>query len=270
MAKTNALSWLLPDAEATRRAAVAIVGLGLMTGLATASPSVRAADTEPNTPSITQASEPSNAPAISLPGAPADKPADKPAPKAKAPSAKELTPNPVTAEQQRFTPTVEQMRNAKAIVETGEKMKLPPRAQVIAVATALQESTLHNYGHLGERNDHDSQGLFQQRPSMGWGTPEQITNPEYAATKFYERLVQVKDWDKKPLTVSAQAVQVSAYPDHYAKWEKMAADLVLACHGEGPYAKQAAEAEKAEKADKAKAEKAEKEKAHKDEKADER
>jgi hypothetical protein len=263
MAKTNVLSWLLPDAEATRRAAVAIVGLGLMTGLATTSPSVSAADTEANTPSITQTSEPSNAPAISLPGTPADKPAEKPVQaKPKAPSAKELTPNPVTAEQQRFTPTVEQMRNAKAIVETGEKMKLPPRAQVIAVATALQESTLHNYGHLGERNDHDSQGLFQQRPSMGWGTPEQITNPEYAATKFYERLVQVKDWDKKPLTVAAQTVQVSAFPNHYAKWEKMAADLVLACHGEGPYAKLAAEAEKAEK------EKAEKETAHKAEKAE--
>ena len=84
-----------------------------------------------------------------------------------------------------------------------------------------------------------------------WGSPEQITDPEYAATKFYERLVQVKDWDKKPLTVSAQTVQVSAFPNHYAKWEKMAADLVLATHGEGPYAKQAAEVEKADKAEKA-------------------
>src|SRR5688500_14285864 len=68
----------------------------------------------------------------------------------------------------------EQMRNAAIIINTGAELKLPPRAWVIAVATAMQESRLTNLGHLGSANDHDSQGLFQQRPSAGWGTPAEV------------------------------------------------------------------------------------------------
>ncbi|MER7336138.1 hypothetical protein ABT339_31500, partial [Micromonospora sp. NPDC000119] len=100
------------------------------------------------------------------------------------------------------------------------------RAAVVAIATALQESKLENLGHLGERNDHDSQGLFQQRPSSGWGTVEQITDPEYSTMAFLKGLKQVDGWQDMPLTVAAQTVQVSAYPDHYAQWERQAADLV--------------------------------------------
>lgn len=155
---------------------------------------------------------------------------------APAPSVETLMPYGVQVQQETFTPSAEQMANAEAIVATGEKLNVTDRAKVIAVATALQESTLHNYGHLGDRNDHDSQGLFQQRPSAGWGTPEQITNPDYAATKFYQGLSGVPGWQRMPLTRAAQSVQVSAYPDAYAKWEKQAADLVLATHGKGPYA----------------------------------
>jgi hypothetical protein len=158
------------------------------------------------------------------------------APTAPAPSVETLMPYGVQAPQQTFTPSAEQMANAEAIVATGERLDMPERAKVIAVATALQESTLHNYGHLGARNDHDSQGLFQQRPSAGWGTPEQVTNPDYAATKFYQGLSKVPGWQRMPLTRAAQSVQVSAYPDAYAKWEKQAADIVLATHGKGPYA----------------------------------
>ncbi len=128
------------------------------------------------------------------------------------------------------------MRNAEAIIKTGQKMGLPPRAWVIAVATSLQESTLHNYGNLGDRNDHDSQGLFQQRPSSGWGSPKQITNPQYASRAFYKSLTKVDGWKSLPLTAAAQSVQVSAFPDHYAKWEKMAGDLVRGSYGSGPYA----------------------------------
>ena len=65
-------------------------------------------------------------------------------------------------------------------------MHLPPRAWVIALATSMQESQLKNLGDLGDANDHDSLGLFQQRPSSGWGTPEQVTNPTTPPTAFYK------------------------------------------------------------------------------------
>jgi hypothetical protein len=158
-----------------------------------------------------------------------------------APSAAELHPLEVTAAQQQFTPTVEQMRNAKAIVDAGKAMNLPPRAWTIAVATSLQESNLRNLGHLGANNDHDSLGLFQQRPSSGWGTPAQVQDPNYAATAFYRALVQVPGWDSLPLTVAAQKVQVSAYPNHYAKHETQAGDMIEALYGQGPYASVAAQ-----------------------------
>ena len=70
----------------------------------------------------------------------------------------------------------DQIRNAAVIIRTGQDLQVPPRGWVIAVATAMQESSLTNHGHLGAINDHDSLGLFQQRPSQGWGTPEQIMN----------------------------------------------------------------------------------------------
>ncbi|HEX5994319.1 MAG TPA: hypothetical protein VFY84_04170, partial [Jiangellales bacterium] len=128
-----------------------------------------------------------------------------PQPGPQAPSAEELHPQGITAQQKRFTPDAEQLANAKAIVETAKSMNLPPRAWTIGVATSLQESNLHNIGHLGDRNDHDSQGLFQQRPSSGWGTPEQITDPTYAATAFYQGtdsnpgLLDVDGWQDLPL-----------------------------------------------------------------------
>ena len=102
---------------------------------------------------------------------------------------------------------------------------------MIAVATALQESSLINHGDLGPNNDHDSLGLFQQRPSQGWGTPEQIMNPEYAAATFYERLLAVPGWERLPLTEAAQKVQRSAYPDAYAKHETRATEIVTAYTG---------------------------------------
>ena len=119
-----------------------------------------------------------------------------------------------------------QIRNAAIIIKVGSDLKMPPRAWVIAVATAMQESRLTNLGHLGDRNDHDSQGLFQQRPSAGWGTPAQVRDPVYASTKFYERLKTVTGWETMSLTAAAQAVQRSAYPDAYAKHEPLATTIV--------------------------------------------
>jgi murein DD-endopeptidase MepM/ murein hydrolase activator NlpD len=120
----------------------------------------------------------------------------------------------------------EQFRNATTIVTVGARMKVPPYGWVVAVATAMQESGLRNLGNLGQYNDHDSLGLFQQRPSQGWGTSQQVTDPTYAATAFYTKLLRVPGWEHMPVTHAAQAVQVSAYPDRYAKWEGDARALV--------------------------------------------
>ncbi|MEO3776258.1 M23 family metallopeptidase [Micromonospora sp. B11E3] len=124
-----------------------------------------------------------------------------------------------------------QIRNAAVIIKVGSDMKVPPRGWVIAVATAMQESALRNLPHLGSRNDHDSVGLFQQRPSQGWGSPEQLQDPAYSSRKFYEKLVKVPDWERMPLTRAAQRVQVSAFPDAYAKHEELASKIVDALAG---------------------------------------
>ncbi|WP_422750323.1 hypothetical protein [Micromonospora sp. WMMD1219] len=137
-----------------------------------------------------------------------------------------LIPHGVQGDQSRIDLNDEQTKNVKAIIAATKKAGMDERAAVVSIATALQESKLENLGHLGDRNDHDSQGLFQQRPSSGWGTVEQITDPEYSTTAFLKGLKQVDGWQDMPLTKAAQTVQVSAYPDHYAQWEQQAADLV--------------------------------------------
>jgi murein DD-endopeptidase MepM/ murein hydrolase activator NlpD len=120
----------------------------------------------------------------------------------------------------------EQVANATTIVAVGARMRVPPYGWVVAVATTMQESGLRNLGNLGAGNDHDSLGLFQQRPSQGWGTPAQVMDPAYAATRFYEKLLRVAGWQQLPLTDAAQRVQVSAYPQAYAKHEADARALV--------------------------------------------
>jgi len=159
---------------------------------------------------------------------------------ASAPSQQDLHPMPISGTQRTFTPDHEQLANTKAIVDTAKELHLPPRAWTIAVATSLQEANLHNVGDLGSANDHDSLGLFQQRPSTGgWGTAEQIQDPHHAASKFLTRLTQLDGWQDMPLTKAAQKVQVSAYPEHYAKHETQAGDMIDALYGTGPYAQAA-------------------------------
>lgn len=126
-----------------------------------------------------------------------------------------------------------QLANAKVVVDTGRSLGLPPRAWTIALATVKQESDFVN---SRKATDHDSVGLFQQRPSQGWGTVDQIMDPVYASTKFYSRLVKVKNWQSIPLTVAAQRVQRSAYPNAYARWEGLAAALVRHLSGADPQA----------------------------------
>ncbi|RSS45842.1 hypothetical protein [Streptomyces sp. WAC08241] len=127
-----------------------------------------------------------------------------------------------------FTP--EQASNAATVSAVGTTRGLPERAVTIALATALQESALRNIGH----GDRDSLGLFQQRPSMGWGTPAQIMDPVYAAGRFYEGLEKVPGYSRLPLTVAAQKVQKSGFPQAYAKHEPDAALLAAALTGRTP------------------------------------
>jgi hypothetical protein len=119
-----------------------------------------------------------------------------------------------------------QRANATTIVQVGVALSIPLRGEIVAVATAMQESQLRNLGDLGAHNDHDSLGLFQQRPSMGWGSAAQVTDPIFSATAFYLALKRVPRWESLAVTVAAQKVQRSAYPNRYAQWEGDATMLV--------------------------------------------
>jgi hypothetical protein len=123
---------------------------------------------------------------------------------------------------------VTQSANAATIAAVGLRRGLPRQAIVVALATAFQESKLENL----EGGDRDSIGLFQQRPSQGWGKPEQLRDPRYAAGAFYNKLLKVKNWQKLRITDAAQAVQRSAHPEAYEKWAAKAQVLAKALTGE--------------------------------------
>ncbi|WP_405591702.1 C40 family peptidase [Streptomyces sp. NBC_01092] len=115
----------------------------------------------------------------------------------------------------------EQIPNAQTIVATGISLDVPKKGQIIALATAMQESRLRNLNY----GDRDSLGLFQQRPSQDWGTAQQIRDPVYASERFYKALLKVDGWQQMKVTQAAQAVQNSGYPDAYAQWEDLATAL---------------------------------------------
>ncbi|MCJ1711371.1 LysM peptidoglycan-binding domain-containing protein [Clavibacter michiganensis subsp. phaseoli] len=125
--------------------------------------------------------------------------------------------------------TDEMRRNARVIVQVGRSAGVSDYGLVIALATAAQESTLRNL----DWGDRDSIGLFQQRPSQGWGQPAQLNDPVYASRAFFggsvnpnpgatRGLLDIAGWRSMTVTQAAQAVQYSAYPDAYAKWEASA------------------------------------------------
>jgi cell wall-associated NlpC family hydrolase len=118
--------------------------------------------------------------------------------------------------------SAEQMTNAATIVEVGRTDHVPVYGQVIAIATAMQETSLMNLPY----GDRDSLGLFQQRPSQGWGTPQQILDPVYASNQFYKALLAVPGWQQLPLTAAAQDVQHSGSPGAYAQWQGQATAVV--------------------------------------------
>ncbi|WP_163510019.1 hypothetical protein [Fodinicola acaciae] len=123
---------------------------------------------------------------------------------------------------------LDRAQNASTIAAVGFQRGDGLRGVTVALATALQESKLENV----PGGDRDSIGLFQQRPSQGWGTPEQLADPRYAATAFYKRLEKVDGWEKLPLHEAAQKVQRSADGSAYAPWEFEATTLATAYSGQ--------------------------------------
>lgn len=132
----------------------------------------------------------------------------------------------------------EQMGNAVTIIETGKEMGFDSNGWAVALATAMQEAKLYNAGSdavpeswnytdssVGY-SDHDSVGIFQQRPSMGWGSVEELMDVPTSASKFYGTLEDVSGWQDMSIAQAAQAVQVSAYPDYYAQWEGLAWNII--------------------------------------------
>lgn len=115
----------------------------------------------------------------------------------------------------------DQAANAGLITAVAVRRGLPARAASIALATAMQESKIRNISH-GDQAGPDSRGLFQQRPSQGWGTTEQVMDPYHASNAFYDALVKVPGYQTLDITDAAQRVQRSAYPDAYAQHEVMA------------------------------------------------
>jgi len=122
--------------------------------------------------------------------------------------------------------------NAATITAVALSRGLPERAVTIALATAMQESKIHNLAG----GDRDSVGLFQQRPSQGWGTADQIKDPVYATNKFLDGLVKVPGYARMPLTDAAQQVQKSGFPQAYAKHETNATLVSSALTGREPAA----------------------------------
>jgi hypothetical protein len=134
----------------------------------------------------------------------------------------------VRLDQSTYSLDLEQAEHATTIAAVGKRLGLANHAVTVALAAALQESNLHNLSH----GDRDSLGLFQQRPSQGWGTASQVMDPNYAATAFYAHLEKVTGWENLPVTTAAQEVQRSGAPEAYAKWESKARALAIATTGE--------------------------------------
>lgn len=187
---------------------------------------------------VQEASKPTEAPKAEekKAEAPATKPAEKKAEKKAKKVEKQAEVAPVAGLDQT------QMNNALKIVETARSMGLGRDAQIVAVATAMQESTLYNRAstvypesydvpHEGDGSDFDSVGLFQQRSSTGWGAVTDLMKPEFATKQFLKALIQVPRWQDLPVTVAAQTVQGSAFPDAYAKHVPNAAQVVDTING---------------------------------------
>lgn len=134
-----------------------------------------------------------------------------------------------TSSQKSASLTAEQAENASLIIRVGREVGATERAIALALATGMVESELRNLSW----GDRDSLGIFQQRPSAGWGSPAQIMDAERSTRVFYgghhdpngqstRGLMDIPGWENLPFTEAAQAVQISAYPDRYGQWETQA------------------------------------------------
>src|SRR5690625_1558402 len=133
-----------------------------------------------------------------------------------------------TVGEDRYTLDPDQADNAALFATIAAQRGLPERAVTIAIATGMQESKLRNIDY----GDRDSLGLFQQRPSQGWGSEAEVMDPVYATHAFYAGLEQVPEWEQMEVTVAAQAVQRSGFPDAYAQHEAMARSFAAALTGQ--------------------------------------
>jgi hypothetical protein len=134
----------------------------------------------------------------------------------------------VTSDTKTYTLDIDQAANSTTIAAVGRRLGMPDHAVTVALAAALQESRLRNLPY----GDRDSLGLFQQRPSQGWGTATEILTPSYAAAAFFRALTKVPSWETLPITDAAQKVQLSGLPTAYAQWEAEARALAIALTGE--------------------------------------
>jgi hypothetical protein len=125
---------------------------------------------------------------------------------------------------------LEQAHFASIIAGVAVRRGLPPRAASIALATAYQETGIRNLDY----GDRDSVGLFQQRPSQGWGTKKQLMDPDYAAGKFYDALVKINNWQTDDINDVAQKIQRSGHPEAYNDHEADARVLASALTGQSP------------------------------------
>ena len=146
-------------------------------------------------------------------------------------------PTPAGSAQRAADLDAEQAGNAQLIIRIGRELGVPERGIAIALATAMVESGMRNL----DWGDRDSLGLFQQRPSTGWGSADQVRDAVRSTKAFYggaqdpngqitRGLLDIPGWDTLPFTEAAQAVQISAYPDRYGQWETQAYQW-LALHG---------------------------------------
>lgn len=121
----------------------------------------------------------------------------------------------------------QEMGHAATIVAVGKQMNVPEQGWIVAITTAITESRLRNLAY----GDRDSIGLFQQRPSQGWGSVAQIMNPNYSSEQFYRHLAALPNWQNMSVAEAAQTVQRSGFPDRYAQFEPAARQIVAAVHG---------------------------------------
>lgn len=131
-----------------------------------------------------------------------------------------------------YVRTAEAANNAALVAAVGERRNVSTFGSTIGVATAIQESGLRNLDY----GDRDSLGLFQQRPSQGWGTIEEVTDPHYASLAFYWRLKKTEGWEDMRVTDAAQAVQRSGFPEAYEDHAAEGAAWAEAIRGDTAFA----------------------------------